>query len=101
MSEIANEQKELYLKQLKAFNKAVENEAINGNIIISKNDEELVAIVLEKGKPINHIMHGILTLLTGLFWGIAWLIISCNPDPDKTFKICYNGNDIPSKLRVK
>ncbi len=27
------------------------------------------------GKPVNHVLHAILTIFTCLLWGIVWLIV--------------------------
>lgn len=32
--------------------------------------------VLVDGKPVNHVLHLILTLVTCLFWGIVWIILA-------------------------
>ena len=32
--------------------------------------------VLVQGKPVNHVLHAILTIFTCLAWGIVWLILA-------------------------
>lgn len=32
--------------------------------------------VLVEGKPVNHVLHAILTVFTCLLWGIVWAIIA-------------------------
>jgi hypothetical protein len=32
--------------------------------------------VLVQGKPVNHVLHAILTIFTCLAWGLVWLIVS-------------------------
>jgi hypothetical protein len=32
--------------------------------------------VLVQGKPVNHVLHAILTIFTCLMWGIVWLVLS-------------------------
>ncbi len=32
--------------------------------------------VLIQGKPVNHVLHAILTIFTCLMWGIVWLVLA-------------------------
>jgi hypothetical protein len=32
--------------------------------------------VLVQGRPVNHVLHAILTIFTCLLWGIVWLVLS-------------------------
>ena len=32
--------------------------------------------VLIQGKPVNHVLHAILTIFTCLAWGIVWLVLA-------------------------
>jgi hypothetical protein len=32
--------------------------------------------VLVQGRPVNHVLHAILTIFTCALWGIVWLIVS-------------------------
>jgi hypothetical protein len=33
-------------------------------------------VVLVEGKPVNHVLHAILTIFTCLLWGIVWAILA-------------------------
>jgi hypothetical protein len=32
--------------------------------------------VLIQGKPVNHVLHAILTIFTCLLWGIVWIVVA-------------------------
>jgi hypothetical protein len=51
---------------------AVQAEVMQGGVIESQSD---FTAIIRYGKPINHILHLILTLLTCGLWGIVWIVI--------------------------
>lgn len=40
-----------------------------------ESQSEFQAVLVE-GKPVNHVLHAILTIFTCLLWGIAWAIMA-------------------------
>ncbi|NYH51425.1 hypothetical protein HNR06_001014 [Nocardiopsis arvandica] len=51
---------------------AVQAEVVQGGVIESQSD---FTAVIRYGKPINHVLHLILTLVTCGLWGIVWIIL--------------------------
>lgn len=51
---------------------AVQREVAAGARVESRTDTDAILVV---GKPVNHILHLILTLVTCLAWGVVWLIL--------------------------
>lgn len=51
---------------------AVQQAVLRGGRIESQTDTMAVMV---RGKPVNHILHLILTLVTVGLWGIVWLIL--------------------------
>jgi hypothetical protein len=47
--------------------------AARGLRIESQSDFQAVLV---EGKPVNHVLHAILTIFTCLLWGIVWAIIA-------------------------
>lgn len=47
--------------------------AARGLRIESQSDFQAILV---EGKPVNHVLHAILTIFTCLLWGIAWAIIA-------------------------
>jgi hypothetical protein len=53
-----------------ALAQAIQNEVVQGGRIESQSDFQAVVVF---GKPVNHILHLILTIVTCLVWGIVWI----------------------------
>jgi hypothetical protein len=51
---------------------AVQSEVIQGSRVQSQTDFQCVLV---KGKPVNHTLHLILTIVTCSAWGLVWLIL--------------------------
>ncbi len=47
--------------------------AVGRGLRVDTQSETMVVVV--SGKPVNHILHLILTLVTLGFWGIVWIIL--------------------------
>ncbi len=62
----ADERKELLAR-------AITGALARGGRVESQSDYQAVIVI---GKPVNHLLHGILTFITFLFWGIVWIILA-------------------------
>lgn len=51
---------------------SVQNEVLKGGTVESRDDFQAV---IRFGKPVNHILHLVLTLVTCGFWSLVWLIV--------------------------
>lgn len=51
---------------------AIASESAQGWRVESQSD---IQAIMVKGKPINHVLHGILTVLTGGAWAIVWILL--------------------------
>jgi hypothetical protein len=49
---------------------------LEGWNVITRNDNEVVAVLSLPEKRVNHVLHFIITILTCLVWGIVWAIIA-------------------------
>lgn len=52
---------------------AVQNEVVKGGRVESQSDYN---VILRFGKPLNNVLHLILTILTGGLWGIVWIVLA-------------------------
>ncbi len=52
---------------------AVVREVASGGRVESRSPSQAIIV---KGKPVNHTLHLILTLVTLLFWSWIWLILA-------------------------
>jgi hypothetical protein len=62
----AEERKELLAR-------TVSSQVAAGARVESQSDFQAVVV---KGKPVNHVLHLILTLVTLLTWGIVWIALA-------------------------
>jgi hypothetical protein len=62
----AEERKELLAKQ-------IQNAAATGARVETQSDFQAIVV---RGKPVNHVLHGVLTLFTLGVWGIVWIILA-------------------------
>jgi hypothetical protein len=90
---------EILKMRIKKFNTAIEEEIIKGNVVLSKDDVEFTAIILEKGEPVNHVLHAIFTFFT-LIWGIVWLILISSAKEDMKFRMIVDEKGVVSKYLV-
>jgi hypothetical protein len=51
---------------------AIQNEVVQGGRVESQSEFQAVLVM---GKPVNHILHLILTLVTCGIWGIVWIAL--------------------------
>lgn len=56
----------------------ISNHTIAGAVVVTQNDRECWAVISYPGKPVNHILHGLLTIPTCGLWGIVWFIVYSN-----------------------
>ncbi|CAM3956874.1 hypothetical protein GCM10009799_04690 [Nocardiopsis rhodophaea] len=51
---------------------AIQNEVLKGGAVESRDDFQAV---IRFGKPVNHMLHLVLTLVTCTIWAWVWLIV--------------------------
>lgn len=61
----AEERKELLARQ-------IQSAAATGARVETQSDFQAIVV---RGKPVNHVLHGLITLFTIGIWAIGWLII--------------------------
>lgn len=52
--------------------KQIQMATVSGRRVESQSDFQAVLVL---GKPVNHVLHAILTVFTCLLWGIVWLVM--------------------------
>ncbi len=85
----ADERKVILSQQLQAA-------AARGMRIESQSDFQAVLV---EGKPVNHVLHAILTIFTCLLWGIVWAIIAATGGEKREMVVVDEfGNVVWQKL---
>ncbi|MGH2938467.1 MAG: DUF2510 domain-containing protein [Solirubrobacterales bacterium] len=63
-----------------------------------ESQSEFQAVLVE-GKPVNHVLHAILTIFTCLLWGIVWAIIAATGGEKREMVVVDEfGNVVWQKL---
>jgi hypothetical protein len=59
-------------ERLERLSQIISARSLEGWNVVDRNDREVYAVLMMPGKPVNHVLHAILTLFTCLIWGIVW-----------------------------
>ena len=70
----------------------ISNHVIKGALVIAQNEQECWAVLSYPGKPVNHVLHGLLTLLLCGLWGIVWIIVYSNRQKERRIRITVLPN---------
>lgn len=90
-------QSNIYKLRIYKLNEAIDEEIRKGNELLSKDDKEFTAIILQKASKFLFIDF-ILSLLTLSVWAIVWLIKSESSQVDKKYKISVDKNGKVKKV---
>jgi len=76
--------------------KQLQTAAARGLRIESQSDFQAVLV---EGKPVNHVLHAILTIFTCLAWGIVWIVLAATGGEKREMVVVDDfGNVIWQKL---
>ena len=83
----------------KRFDNYISNKALEGYIIVDKNQENLSAVLKKDAEKVNHTLHAILTLITCL-WGIVWIIKYNQAGKESRIRVSIDdsGNMVEEKV---
>ena len=70
----------------------ISNHVIRGALVIAQNEQECWAVLSYPEKPVNHVLHGLLTLLLCGLWGIVWIIVYANRQKERRIRITVLPN---------
>lgn len=76
--------------------RAIAGHVAQGGRIESQSDFQAVLVF---GKPVNHVLHLIITLVTCLIWGIVWIVLVASAgESRKMIEIDAYGNVVVQRL---
>ena len=64
----------------RALSRAIEAEALQGWSLAARYGSQAV---LTRARRPNHVLHGVLTLMTGMMWSPIWLLVTLRPGHDR------------------
>ena len=75
---------------------AVQSDVVKGGRVESQQDFQAVVVF---GKPVNHVLHLILTLVTCGIWGIVWIALAIFGGENRVMVVVDEyGNVLRQKL---
>lgn len=78
-------------ENLDRFNQRVSSLTLQGWKIVDKNEKGLSCVLEKAGAPVNHFIHGILTMFT-CAWGIVWYIKWNNSKNPKRCRVSIDSS---------
>lgn len=89
-------------ERLQRLARAVSSRTLEGWNVIDRNDREVYAVLSLPAKPVNHILHLLVTLFTCGFWVIVWAIIAGTHRREQRLRISIDdfGNLLQENLPV-
>ncbi len=73
-------------ERLKRLNNYISSKALQGYVVIDKNERELTAVLKKEAAKFNHTLHVILTLCTCV-WGIVYAIMYMTRGKTSTIRV--------------
>ena len=69
----SNREPILHDERLERLARFISTRTMEGWNVVDRNDQEVFAVLSLPGKPVNHVLHAILTVLTCFLYGYSWL----------------------------
>ena len=84
------------------FARAVSTRTLQGWNIVDRNDVDLEAVLMLPGKPVNHILHALISIFTCGLWAIAWIIFAITQKREQRIRISIDssGNILEEALQL-
>ena len=84
------------------LSRAIATKTMTGWNIVDRNDKELQAVMVFPEKPVKHIVHLIITLVTCGIWGPVWAVLALLHKGDKRVRISIDaaGNLLEEEMQL-
>lgn len=63
-------------ERLERLSRIVSTRTLEGYSVVDRNDQAVSAVLNRPGKPVNHVLHGIISIFTCGLWAIVWIILA-------------------------
>ena len=73
------------------LSEAVARRTFEGWLVVDSSEQNYSAVLLLPGKPVNHILHALLTIFTCLFWGIVWALLAASQRKEMRMRISIDS----------
>lgn len=69
----------------------VSTRAMQGFSVVDRNDRNATAVLMRPAKPVNHVLHAILTLFSCGLWVIVWIILAATQKREQRVRVTIDG----------
>jgi hypothetical protein len=85
------------------LSRIVSNKTLEGWTVVDMNERDVWAVLDLPEKPVNHVVHAIITTFTCGLWGIVWLILAVTHRRQQRIRISIDpsGNIREEKVTLK
>ena len=81
-------------ERLHRLSEFIGRRTFEGWIVVDKNEQNATAVLMLPGKPVNHVLHAILTIFTCLLWGIVWIVMAAAQKKERRMRITVDPHGI-------
>ena len=69
------------------LSRLVSSRTLEGWVVVDRNDRDASAVLMSPGKPVNHILHFLIGLVTCGVWWIVWIILVLTQKKEKRVRL--------------
>lgn len=85
------------------LSRMISSKSLEGYTVVDRNDREATAVLALGGKPVNHVLHLIISLVTCGLWAVVWLLLIITARKEQRIRISVDqyGNLIEEKVIIR
>ncbi|MBI1780732.1 MAG: hypothetical protein HYR66_05125 [Sphingobacteriales bacterium] len=83
-----------------SFNSYISTKALEGYVVVDKNESAFTAVLSKPPEKVNHVLHGLITLFTCV-WGIVWIVLANKAKSGTRIRVSFDssGNLVEEKMK--
>lgn len=63
-------------ERLSRLSRLISTRTLEGFSVVDRNEREVSAVLVKPGKPVNHVLHAVVSIFTCGLWAIVWIVLS-------------------------
>lgn len=91
----------IYEENFKRFSQIISTKAMQGFMVVDRNDKALIAVLIKPAGKVNHVLHFLITAITCGFWVLIWMYLALIKNAEQRIRITIDqaGNLIEEKIK--
>ncbi len=78
-------------ERLERLSQIVSTRTLQGWTVVDRNEREAYAVLDLAAKPVNHVLHAIITIFTCGVWAIVWIVLALTYRKQKRVRISIDA----------